>query len=196
MAPAMPRMALATPLPVDPSPNARRSDSRSGSSSSSVTALASSSAVRTKEAAADNAGPSDTAASGTRSTSARRAAAEASRAKRRARPTCPCAARAAASAAAGSIPSRVISTLATAADAGTTSVTTRHRDLIVGTRSSADGAHSSHTVRGVGSSMALSNALAACSVHRSASSNTTTCQRPPAGAPAARSTRSRVCLTP
>ena len=61
-----------------------------------------------------------------------------------------CAARAAASAAAGSIPSRVISTLATAADAGTTSVTTRQRDLIVGTRSSADGAHSSQTVRRVG----------------------------------------------
>src|SRR5690348_17969259 len=59
MAPAMPRMALATPLPEDPSPNALRSDSRSGSSSSSVTALASSSAVRTRAAAAARAGPSE-----------------------------------------------------------------------------------------------------------------------------------------
>ena len=80
--------------------------------------------------------------------------------------------------------------------AGTRSVTTRHRDLIVVTRSSALGAHSSQTVRGAGSSIAFSSAFAACSVHRSASSNSTTSQRPPDGAPAARSTRSLVCRTP
>ena len=44
------------------------------------------------------------------------------------------------------------------------SVTSRQRDLIVVTRSSADGAHSSQTVRGAGSSIALSSAFAACSV--------------------------------
>ena len=107
----------------------------------------------------------------------------------------PCAARAAASARSGSTPSRA-STSATAADGGVRNVTSRHRDRIVVTSSSADGAHSSQTVRGAGSSIALSRALAACSVARSASSNTTTCQRPPDGAPAARRTRPRVCLTP
>ena len=86
--------------------------------------------------------------------------------------------------------------MATASDGGTRSVITRQRDLIVVTRSSADGAHSSQTVRGAGSSIALSSALAAASVHRSASSNSTTRQRPPDGAPAARSTRSLVCFTP
>ena len=85
---------------------------------------------------------------------------------------------------------------ATASDGGTRSVITRQRDLIVVTRSSALGEQSSHTVRGAGSSIALSSALAAASVHRSASSNSTTCQRPPDGAPAARSTRSLVCFTP
>ncbi len=94
------------------------------------------------------------------------------------------------------MPSRSASTAATASDGGTRSVTTRQRDLIVVTRSSADGAHSSQTVRGAGSSIALSSALAAASVHRSASSNSTTRQRPPDGAPAARSTRSLVCFTP
>ena len=88
------------------------------------------------------------------------------------------------------MPSRAASTWATAADGGTRSVTTRQRDLIVVTRSSADGAHSSQTVRGAGSSIALSSALAACSVHRSASSNSTTLPaaarsaRPPRAAPA------------
>ena len=94
------------------------------------------------------------------------------------------------------MPSRSVSTLATASDDGTTSVTIRQRDLIVGTRSSAEGAQSSQTVCGAGSSIALSRALAACSVHRSASSNRTICQRPPVGLPAARSTSSRVCFTP
>ena len=79
---------------------------------------------------------------------------------------------------------------------GVRSVTSRHRDRMVVTSSSAEGAQSSQTVRGAGSSIALSRAFAACSVARSASSKTTTSQRPPVGAPAARSTRLRVCRTP
>ena len=47
MAPAEPRTALATPLPVEPSPNALRSASRSGVLSSSVTEAASCSAAFT-----------------------------------------------------------------------------------------------------------------------------------------------------
>ena len=131
-----------------------------------------------------------------RSTSSRRLAASASLASLRARPMCPWAALAAASARRGSIPSRRASRPATASDGGVRSTISLHRDRIVGGRSSADGAHSSHTVRGAGSSMALSSAFAAASVARSASSNSTTCQRPPAGAVAACSTRSLVCFTP
>ena len=41
-----------------------------------------------------------------------------------------------------------------------------------------DGVHSRNTVRGGGSSIALSSALPACSVSRSASSTSSTCQRP------------------
>jgi hypothetical protein len=47
--------------------------------------------------------------------------------------------------------------------------------------SSTAGAHSSQTVCGVGSSIALSRALPAGSVSRSASSTTMTCHRPPEG---------------
>jgi hypothetical protein len=54
-APAAPRTAVATPLPVEPSPNALFSASRSGASSSSVVARASSSAALTSAAAAANA---------------------------------------------------------------------------------------------------------------------------------------------
>ncbi|RAO59363.1 hypothetical protein PSN01_02691 [Micromonospora saelicesensis] len=59
-----------------------------------------------------------------------------------------------------------------------------------------DGAQSRKTVRGGGSSIALSSALPAASVSRSASSMTTTCQRPPDGVLAARSTRARISPTP
>ena len=52
MAPAEPRTALATPLPVEPSPNALRSASRSGVFISSVTEAASCSAAFTSPAAA------------------------------------------------------------------------------------------------------------------------------------------------
>jgi hypothetical protein len=51
IAPATARIALATLLPVAPSPNARRSASRSGASSCPVIVLASSSAVLTSAAA-------------------------------------------------------------------------------------------------------------------------------------------------
>ena len=85
---------------------------------------------------------------------------------------------------------------ATAAVGGVRSVTRRHLDKIVGVRSAADGAHSSQIVRGGGSSMALSSALAACSVARSASSNSTTRHPPYTGDAAAFSTSSLVCRTP
>ena len=71
-----------------------------------------------------------------------------------------------------------------------------HRDLIVVGRSAADGAQSSQMVRGGGSSMALSSAFAACSVARSASSNSTIRQPPYTGEADALSTSSLVCLTP
>ena len=58
-----------------------------------------------------------------------------------------------------------------------------------------DGVQSRNTVRGDGSSTALSSALLAFSVSRSASSISTTCQRPPVGAPAARSTSARISST-
>ena len=58
------------------------------------------------------------------------------------------------------------------------------------------GAQSIQTVRGVGSSIALSSALAACSVSRSASSTISTCQRRPTGERPLRRTRSRTSSTP
>src|SRR3954454_2162615 len=96
------------------------------------------------------------------------------------------------------MPSRRISTSATASADGWRSGTTRHRDRIVTEMSSGcvDGVQSRNTVRGGGSSMALSSALAACSVSRSASSITTACQRPPEGAVPARRTSARISLTP
>ena len=79
---------------------------------------------------------------------------------------------------------------------GVASVTSRQRERIVGSTSSTVGAHSSQTVRAVGSSMALSSALQACSVSRSASSTIITCQRRPTGASAERRTSSRTSSTP
>ena len=58
------------------------------------------------------------------------------------------------------------------------------------------GAQSIQTVLSVGSSIALSSALQAWSVSRSASSTTMTCHRLPTGARAARRTRSRTSSTP
>ena len=107
----------------------------------------------------------------------------------------PLAARAASSASCAPTPS-ACRTAATASVGGVRSVTRRQRDRMVVGRSSAYGAHSSHTVRGAGSSIAFSSALAACSVHRSASSNRMTRQRPLTGAVAALRTRSRVWRTP
>ena len=74
--------------------------------------------------------------------------------------------------------------------------TSRQRDRIVGSTSSTVGAHSIQTVRSVGSSIALSSALQACSVSRSASSTIMICQRRPTGASAERRTRSRTSSTP
>ncbi len=71
--------------------------------------------------------------------------------------------------------------------------TCRQRLRIVTSTSSALGAHSSHTVRAVGSSMALSSALPECSVSRSASSTTITRQRPTDGLRWATEMRSSAC---
>ena len=79
---------------------------------------------------------------------------------------------------------------------GVASTTRRVRERIVGSTSSTVGAHSSHTVRSVGSSIALSSALAAWSVSRSASSTTITCHRRPTGASAEIRTSSRTSSTP
>lgn len=52
---------------------------------------------------------------------------------------------------------------------------------MVGSTSSSEGAHSSHTVLGAGSSTAFNTAFADFSFNRSASSTRITCQRPVAG---------------
>jgi ABC-type hemin transport system substrate-binding protein len=79
---------------------------------------------------------------------------------------------------------------------GVASDTLRQRDRIVGRTSSTVGAHSSHTVLGVGSSIALSSELAvrvsSPLVNRSASSMTITCHLRSAGCRPARRTSSRM----
>ena len=97
----------------------------------------------------------------------------------------------------GSIPS-AISTSAIASAGGIRSPTTRHLDRMVTITSSGwvEGAHSRKTVRSGGSSIAFSSALAAPSVSRSASSMTTTCQRPIDGRRAAIATTARISPTP
>lgn len=97
---------------------------------------------------------------------------------------------------AGAMPSRRTSASTTASVPGVRRVTRRQRERIVTSRSSAVGVHSSHTVRGEGSSTAFSSALEAASVARSASSNSTIRNRPPVGREAERSTRSRVLSMP
>ena len=76
------------------------------------------------------------------------------------------------------------------------SVISRQRERIVGRTSSTVGVQSIHTVRAAGSSIALSRALQAPSVSRSASSTITICQRGPTGLRAERRTRSRTSLMP
>ena len=92
-----------------------------------------------------------------------------------------CAALAANDATAGSTPSRRTSSAATSATGGTRRPTCRQRERIVTSTSSAEGAQSSHTVRGGGSSIALSSRLPLVSLSRSASSTTMTRQRPSEG---------------
>ena len=110
-------------------------------------------------------------------------------------PMCDCAARAAYAAMAGSTPSRRTSSSATSSGGGMRRRTWRERLRIVTMTSSTLGAHSSHTVRGTGSSSALSSASAARSVRRSASSMTMTRQRPTVGDDCACNARSRASRT-
>ncbi len=79
---------------------------------------------------------------------------------------------------------------------GVRSSTLRARERIVTDTSSTAGAHNIHTVWRDGSSIALSRALAASSVSRSASSMMRICQRPSAGRSAAERTYWRMSLTP
>ncbi len=93
----------------------------------------------------------------------------------------PCPASAATRAASGSTPSRRTSMSATASACGVRSTSSRQRERMVGSTSCTDGAQSSHTVRGEGSSTPFSRALAAASVRRWAASTRITDQRPPVG---------------
>ena len=104
----------------------------------------------------------------------------------------PCDTRAAKSAICGLMPSRVVRTSVTACVDGVRSCRWRQRERMVGKMSCRVGAQSNQTVRLPGSSIALSRALAADSVRRSASSITTTRQPPIDGAHA---TRVRSSLT-
>ena len=179
-----------------PTPRPRRIASASATASVAACSVASAVAASTRSPAARSAALSSPSDSGSRSTAVRRSRASSSSASRRARPMWPCAARAANHAIPGSTPSRRTSTSATAAVGGVRSDRCRQRDRTVGRTSSTAGAHSSHTVCGVGSSIALSSALPAWSVSRSASSTTITCQRPRAGCRPARETRPRASSTP
>ena len=105
-------------------------------------------------------------------------------------------ARAAYDATAASTPSARTRNAATSSVVGVVSVTSRQRERTVGSTSSTVGAHSIHTVRSAGSSIALSSAFHARSVSRSASSTIMICQRRPTGARAERRTRSRISSTP
>ena len=107
----------------------------------------------------------------------------------------PCAARAANDAIAGSTPSTSTSACATCAVEGVASMRWRQRERMVGSTSSVLGAHSTHTVPGVGSSMLLSSVLALSALSRSASSSTKTCHGARDGAIAERITSSRVSAT-
>jgi adenylate cyclase len=96
------------------------------------------------------------------------------------------------------MPSRFASTPAMAGTAGVRSATTRHRDrMVIGTSSWwSDGAQSRNTVRGGGSSTALSSALAAPSVNRSASVTIRIWYGAVAGRREASWTRLRISPTP
>ena len=77
---------------------------------------------------------------------------------------------------------------------GVVSATLRQRDRIVGRTSSSVGAHSSHTVLGVGSSIALSSALPVRLVPEPVGVlDTITCQRRSTGAQRRRGARGRAC---
>ena len=119
-------------------------------------------------------------------------------ASRRARPTCPPLTEAAQCASFSLRPSVSLRTTAIASTAGVTNATCRHRDrsVIAISSGSTEGAHNRNTVDGGGSSTTFNSALAAPSVSRSASSMTTTCQRPVLGRRDAVATMARISSTP
>ncbi len=110
---------------------------------------------------------------------------------------CPWLARAANAATLSATPSRSTRNRATSSAVGVASDTLRQRDRIVGSTSSTVGAHSTHTVFGVGSSIALRSVLPVrptASPRRSASSMIITWKRRSTGASAERCTSSRMSL--
>jgi len=174
-----------------PTPRVRSSSPRSASSRRAATSRASAVASSTRAAASSTASPTPRMELGMARRRRRRSRAAASVARRRAIPTWDWAARAATTADAGSTPSRRTSRSATASTGGIRRVTPRHRERIVTTTSSGDGAHSSHTVCGGGSSMDFRSTLEVRSTIRSASSTMTTRHRPREAERAAVATSSR-----
>ncbi len=153
--------------------------------------------MSTRLAAAFRHAPSEVSPAGSATTSRRRLRVFSSEASALARPMWPWLARAANAATDSETPSRCTRKRVTSAVVGVASETLRHRDRIVGSTSSTVGAHSSHTVLGVGSSIALSSVLPVrplASPSRSASSMIITCQRRSTGASAERCTSSRMSL--
>ena len=189
------RMCGGCVLAEGSAPSVSMSRVRSAASRSADDALDSSSAIEARSAAAPIASPMVRILPGSEMTSRRRIRAPSSRASRRASPTWDWAARAAYIARPGSMPSRRVSSPATASTGGVRSRTCRERERRVMMTSSSDGAQSIHTVRGVGSSRALSSASAARSVSRSASSMMMTRQGPTDGRSAASWTSARVSST-
>src|SRR5215217_5741995 len=176
-------------------PRARSRSARSCSSRSVVAAWASAVAVASSCPACRTLSPTPRRFIGSRTTSRRRMRASSSSASRRAMPMWLCAARAAYAAIAGSTPSRRTSSSATASGGGVRSGTCRDRLRKVISTSSTLGAHSSQTVRSVGSSMPFSSALPEDSFNRSESSMITTRHRPTDGRRAARGSSSLVWST-
>ena len=162
-------------------PSTSISRCRSAVSRSAAAAVDSSSAIDARSAAAPIASPTPWIRPARLITSRRRMRAPSSRASRRARPTWLWAARAAYMAIGISTPSRRWSSSATASAGGVRRRTWRDRERIVMTTSSSEGAQRIQTVRGTGSSIALSRASAARSVRRSASSTMMTRHGPTEG---------------
>ena len=157
-------------VPPGSMPSDRRALSRSAASRSAVIAFASSPARSSSVAAAMTASDTEWMPMAISSVCCRRRRASSLVASRCAMPMWLCASRAARVAVAMSTPSRDAISSATSAMAGTLKRTLRTLERMVGIRSASLGAHRIQTVRGGGSSSALSRTFEVRSVIRSASS--------------------------